>query len=332
MKAEGFRLILEEILNFQSVPGFGELNVSLENCRKVLDTENSDIRPRDREGRPGGLILLSDKPALLVPDLHARRNFLGKILNWTPPGFSLTVLELLENQEIQLVCLGDGFHSEARGRDRWFRAWDEYQGGFKRRDAMEAEMTEGLGVMMLVMELKATFPENFHFLKGNHENIANESLGGNRPFRKITSEGEMVLFWFQKVYPSETFQNYYHFEKSLPLFALGDRFCALHCEPARHHSRNKIINARFHSGLVYDLNWTGNGEARKNSVALYLEEYFPGDESSLIYGGHRPVSGYYALRAGDRFVQFHNPDLYIVAMPHRYFSGESTNYGITEVR
>ena len=274
-----------------------------------MEGEDPEIRPLDSAGKPGGLVILKALPTVVIPDLHARTAYLPALLEWVPPGFSLSIKNALEEGRVQVVCLGDGFHSEARGWKRWTAALREYSGGYQKHRAIDAEMNESLGLMEQVMELKTLFPGHFHFLKGNHENVANEFSRENRPFRKFVSEGAMVADWFEKFMDRKVFQDYYRFEKLLPAFALGNRFCAVHAEPRRHHPRGSLIEATQRREVIFDLTWTANDEAEEGSVVSYLEEYFPGDSKALMFGGHRPVRGRFNRRAAGRYIQIHNPDL-----------------------
>ncbi|NQU63194.1 MAG: hypothetical protein HQ517_02760, partial [SAR324 cluster bacterium] len=138
----------------------------LEKAITTLENESVKWRPEDRGGQSGGFILLSpDVPTLVVPDLHGRSDYLPDLLS-----FKLndkTVYELLKVGRIQIVCVGDGMHSEKRGKARWQIAFSEYKNNFEDCPAMTAEMTENFQTMAMVMKLKSTFPEYFHFLKGN---------------------------------------------------------------------------------------------------------------------------------------------------------------------
>ncbi len=295
----------------KNVPHSRELEASLERVIHILNTENPDLRPWDSDHVPGGLLLLSSLPTIIVPDLHARIGYLRSLLNWRPPGGKNTVYQGLAMGELQVICVGDGFHSEAMGIRRWRTALEEFTYGFRRHKAMDEEMVKSLGVMMMVMELKAAFPRYFHFLKGNHENVANEDSADNRPFGKFVYEGAMVTAWFHKFMGEETFRKYYEFEKRLPVFAVGNRFCMTHAEPRKHYTQKELIEAMIHREIVYDLTWTANGEAEENSVSGYLEEYFPSDPHARMFGGHRPVRDHFEVRASGRYLQIHNPDRYI---------------------
>jgi len=286
------------------------IEACLDSVIPALSTESPFIRPPDRKGNPGGLVLLYPAPTIVVPDLHARTGYLLSLMQWEPPGMRKTVFEALSEGELQVVCVGDGFHAEARAIRRWQKAFDEFSGEFHTHKAMDEEMRESIGVMLMVMELKTAFPDFFHFLKGNHENIANENLDENRSFGKFVYEGAMVKLWFKKFISSSVFKKYYLFEKMLPGFAVGDRFCVTHAEPRRYHPRGELVNALINRKVLYDLTWTGNDEAETGSVQSYLNEYFPYYPQAIMFGGHRPVTGQYHLRAEGKYVQIHNPEIY----------------------
>ena len=223
-----------------TVPDSQVLSAVLDAARKSLSEEDPGLRPRDSAGRPGGLILL--KPGITtvaVPDLHARTDYMASLVDMSVAGEPL--LQGLLAGRLQVVCVGDGLHSEARGADRWRRAWEEYEEGFRRHEAMDEEMREGLSLMAMVMMLKTAAPDGFHFLKGNHENIANDWAGGNRPFGKYAWEGRMVKDWFLTFLGEDMLLRWADFEASLPLLAVGDHFLISHAEPRRVYGREDLI-------------------------------------------------------------------------------------------
>ena len=134
----------------------------LEEVTRVLDQEDPEYRPRDDKNRPGGLIYLKDLPTIVIPDLHGRMDFILRVLNYTPG--EVPVFQLLQRGQVQVVCVGDGFHGEARAAERWKRAFKEFVGHYRKHRAMDEEMRESLGLMEMVMRLKVAFPEYFHFL------------------------------------------------------------------------------------------------------------------------------------------------------------------------
>ena len=190
------RRLHRDVLDFSGFPELltcGDFFHLLSQVVTVLEHEDASWRPEDSCGRPGGLVDLVSQvpqlPTIIVPDLHSRWQFFQEILNFIPdfPGDTwdsfdgtASVAELLAQGKVNVVCVGDGLHSELH-RERWHHALAEYEGGQVLGGALEAEMTEGLFLMELVMRCKVAFPRNFHFLKGNHENITNQWAGGDRP-------------------------------------------------------------------------------------------------------------------------------------------------------
>ena len=277
----------------------------------VLENEPEDLRPRDRLGRTGGLLnLRPDIETLLVPDLHGRNDFLLTILlaeEWD-------ALARMQEGRLQVVCVGDGFHGEARAYRRWQQAYSEWQTGWQQHSAMDEEMVESLGVMEAVMRVKLAAPGFFHFLKGNHENIANELGGGNYPFIKFVEEGEMVASYVRHFLGAEFLDAYYRFEKNFPLVAAGSSFVVSHAEPSRPFGRDEIIEYRDREDVVAGLTWTDNDRARRGSVAEMLATLLGSERAAGAYyfGGHRPVDGLFHARAGGRYIQFHNPGRQVV--------------------
>jgi len=282
---------------------------------EALENESPRSRPPDDSGRPGGLVYLDPRlPTVVVPDLHARMDFFLAVLGHEVKEGS-RALDLLETGEIQVVCLGDGVHAEGRAAQRWQAALAEFMEDFRSHGNMDEEMRESLGVMEMVMEVKRAYPTRFHFLKGNHENITNESGGGNLPFRKFAMEGIMVLSYMRQFYGSLVLGQYARMEKELPLLAIGHGFLLSHAEPAQFFSPQRVIDYRNDPEVVAGLTWTDNDEAEEGSVESMLE-YYLGEQASqtgFYLGGHRPAVGSYRLRAGGKYVQIHDPEKFVIA-------------------
>jgi hypothetical protein len=299
------------------LPEASELAAVVEAARAALEAEGPSLRPRDLSGRPGGIVELPALPTVLVPDLHARPGFIASVLEWTPPGLSGPLSSLLGAGEACLVCLGDVFHSETgKARRRWAAAFREYLTFWSSRDSMDEEMGFSLAAALIVLEAKAAYPGYFHYLKGNHDNIADEEGRGDHSFYKFAAEGEMVASWFRATYGDELLGSYRELELDLPLVALGPHFAASHGEPAFALTRTDVIEYRSRPDVVEALIWTANDEAEGGSVALSLEALLGPERADLAlwFAGHRPVEGRYALRAGGRFVQFHDPGAERVAL------------------
>jgi hypothetical protein len=303
-------LRMAELTRSKKVPSSDKIISALEEVKKVMDSENPLIRPNGKGGAPGGLILLKDLPLIIVPDLHARVDYMKALANWTPPGMDMPVLSLLESGKIQVVCVGDGFHSEGAKQKRWMQAYKEYTGRFDKHKAMDSEMRDSLTLMLLVMDWKIHYPDLFHFLKGNHENIMNENSRDNRSFAKFAAEGEMVKLWSRQFLGEKVLSRYYDFEKFLPIMAVGNQCCITHAEPRNYYTREEIINCYSRRKIIFDFTWTDNGESKKGVVASYLNEYFPDLPEGRMYGGHRPVRELYQLRNNGKYVQIHNPNSY----------------------
>jgi hypothetical protein len=251
----------------------------------------------------------------VVPDLHARMELVLAVLAEKDEQ-DLSAADRLAAGQLQVLFLGDGFHAEGRAVARWQAALEEFKGGYRKHGNMDAEMRESLGVMEMVMTLKRHFPDHLHFLKGNHENIANEQGEGNYPFLKFANEGLMVRIYMEHFYGEEILKVYSELEKSFPLLAVGCNFLASHAEPAWFIPKQEVIEYRRQPQVVYGLTWTDNEEAEPGSVEQMLEHYLGAEAAATAFhlGGHRPVRGSYNLRSDGRYVQIHDPDRYVVAV------------------
>jgi len=316
---------IEEIRARERLPDPARYSELLETAISFLEAESPGMRPGDASGLSGGLVRLKGEiPTLILPDLHGRRDFFSRAMNASLSGEG-TVLEQMRANTIQVLCLGDGIHTECGTRARWLDAFTEYRSLFKKHGSMDSEMVENLSLMEMVLRCKTAFPENFHFLKGNHENILNEEGNGNHAFMKIAYEGDMVRAWTEKFYGQAFLELYARFERSLPLFAIGNGFLASHAEPDEPYAEDDIINARLRPEVILGLTWTNNGEAAEGSVRIMLERFLGSAEGTVYFGGHRPVAGRYALRADGRYVQMHNPQKRIIALsvPGKPFDPET---------
>lgn len=344
---------LIEIARRGGLPDQKAYTALIQRAREVLKSEDPLYRPRDERDRPGGLIRLNDRPTLIVPDLHARPWFLLHVLAHRPvlhrsePVLDTTdndtdgahtdsgteaeaqkptepenggaaerptVGELLQRGEIQMICVGDGFHAESRAAQRWKQAFKEFSTKFRKHTAMDEEMRESLGLMEIVMKLKIMRPDSFHFLKGNHENIMNEEGRGNHPFRKFAYEGEMVKEWVLKFYGEEFISEFAEMEHEFPLVAVDGTFMVSHAEPQRFFTHEEVIRYREYDDVVLGLTWTPNDGAEEGSVEQMISEYCSHPDAARYFGGHRPVQGSYNLRAGDKYIQLHNPGTYSFAL------------------
>ncbi|MDR2897542.1 MAG: metallophosphoesterase [Spirochaetaceae bacterium] len=280
----------------------------------IMRHEPLKLRPLDRKGLSGGLLLFTEGiPTVIVPDLHGRREFFLAILEYPLcPGKIL--LDALADGTARLLCLGDAFHGEGRAQERWEQSYTEFLNGNPVSPPMMEEMAENFALMEMILRCKCAFPQYVHFLKGNHENILNEEGDGNHPFRKYAEEGIMVRDFVVRQYGQRFLKTYARLEKSFPFCAVGERFIASHAEPARFYSKIELVNTRLLPQVALGLTWTDNGAAAAGSVAEMLAEYLPSVPDAQYFGGHRPVTGAFSLRAENMFVQIHNPRSQAVAV------------------
>lgn len=311
---------LEDIYNLDFLPPEDVLMEILDEATTVLENEDSGYRPYAESGVPGGLLDFSNNelPVIIVPDLHARPEFLHGLMSFQINGES--VLSLLENNKCIVICVGDGIHTETLdfGYERWKKCYAEWLQGNPSGENMKAEMLDSIRTMLFVLVLKIAFPNYFHFLKGNHENITNSEGGGDHAFHKYFMEGEQVRDFVLDYYSEGTLHLISCFEHALPICAIFKDFGVSHGEPERCYHRKEVINARGNEDLILGFTWTGNGEAWKNSVQDLYRELTSGaewdGEHVIWFGGHRPVEGKYNLRQNGAFLQLHNPNQFNVAV------------------
>ena len=303
----------EECLALQELPSYEFINSLVKKVCSVLVNEPFSYRPVNCVGQPGSLLKLYEEdkrclPVVIVPDIHARPDFIKNILDCTLPQLKLTVKEALEQNKIDVVCVGDAVHTELSSM-RWKLISAEFEEGNFTGHYMQDEMIVTLSTLCALMSLKISFPENFHFLKGNHENILNSNFGGDYAFYKYADEGEMVKRFIQEYYDEKLLNLIAQYENLLPLMAYGKNYVVSHAEPADFYTTEQLVDARFEDSVVEGLIWTRNGQVKKSTVVPILNELLgkKAARKALYFSGHRPVKENYALRQNGKLVQIHNP-------------------------
>ncbi|HCA19278.1 MAG TPA: hypothetical protein DEO40_01200 [Treponema sp.] len=306
------------LCSLQSLPKEDQLIEIVNRTVNTLEHEAKDYRPKAKNSHPGGLLDLTGRKndIVIVPDLHARPTFISNLLASNVTGEDL--LSAMNEDRCTVICVGDGVHTETRGGcyERWIAAYEKWNRGEICSHEMCFEIKDCMATMLSVMELKNAFPENFHFLKGNHENIQNEYGGGDYPFCKFAQEGQMVRDFMQEVYSEATLHVIRCFERALPIVAVC-RYCVVsHGEPSITYSKNEIINYHDNPEVIYGFTWTDNGEAKEGSVPETFKILNRREKKCLWFGGHRSVPGKYLLRQNGTYVQIHNPYAMNVAVVH----------------
>ena len=325
------------------LPFYDDFFTLLNEASEVLENEKTDAagyRPAASDGGAGGLLDFhkDELPLVVVPDFHARPYFLQNILDYKIFD-DATVFEAISAGRLRLLCVGDILHTERGTRERWMAAEAEFNNEIFTGPAMSSEMQEGLSLWCALMELKKNFPERVHILKGNHENILNETGGGDFSFRKLADEGEMCRCFVQEYYGDDILYLMNCIERSLPLYFFGKRCCVSHAEPIRAFTRQELIDARMYPGVVKGLIWTNNGEADEESASGTVSNLFMSlksegktdvPEGYVSLGGHRPVTGNYKLLQNGAYIQIHNPGKQniVFVRPERSINIESDILGV----
>ena len=322
-------LAMEELPSYESI-----FSLTQKVC-ELLEGEafyKKSYRPLNCMNEGGSLLELYKEnqrqlPAIIVPDIHARPNFILNILNYELPkkfcgcredGKKYKVYQALQKKLVDLICVGDGVHTELYAA-RWELIALEFAKGEHTGFYMKQEMILNLATFCALLKLKADFPQNFHFLKGNHENILNCNFGGDYSFYKYADEGEMFKQFMLAQYDEKLVNLIAKYENLLPLVAAGKNYVVSHAEPTAPFTREQIIDARFDEEVVAGLIWTKNGQVKEPTAAEIMKNLLgkKNAKKALYFAGHRPVKENYALRQNGDFVQLHNPRKQNIALIYK---------------
>lgn len=327
---------VKSFLSASSLPDYTSLFELTSQITNVYDNELTRYRDAGEDTMPGSLLDFQGDslPLIVVPDLHARPRFISNLIDYIlPESFipeykkyadengNITVFQALEQKLIRIVCVGDILHTERSTRIRWEEAFYGYNHNNVTCSAMCQEMSDGLALFCGLLKLKESFPDNFHILKGNHENITNRTGGGDFAFVKYVDEGKMVMEFIRAFYGDDILYLISYIEQALPLVCVTDTVVISHAEPRTAFSRYQLVNAHLYDDVVSALTWTDNNQAEDGSVAgiikaLAASQSFCLDKYRYI-AGHRPVSGKYKLWQNGLFVQIHNPAEQNVALVYK---------------
>jgi len=200
-----------------------EATATLKQVNTLL--RNETCRPQDALGNPGGVLELPDNiTPILVGDLHARIDNLLTVLNEN------AFLDSLEKGTAALIILGDAVHPEEPGK-------------------LE-DMDSSLLMMDLIFRLKLQFPEQVHYLIGNHDSFLHEIM------KKGVPQG---LLWEKQVLSSrgEAYKTELElFYQLSPLLILSKDFIACHAGPARRKiSRQILVEIHQFPDIIHDMTW-----------------------------------------------------------------------------
>ena len=106
---------VEACLAMQELPSYDFVFSLAKKVCSVLSAESDLYRPKNCVGEPGALLELNkDLPAIIIPDIHARPDFVRNILNCeiTIQKTKLLVKEALKQKLVNVICVGDAVHTE----------------------------------------------------------------------------------------------------------------------------------------------------------------------------------------------------------------------------
>lgn len=245
--------------------------------------------------RRRGLVLLDPAlPTVVIPDVHARTEFLSSVLAQKDEVSGQAFGTLLRDRKIQVVLVGDGMHAEGRAEMRWTEAEKNPNGR-----AMREEIGESLGTMKQIMDFKTAYPDNFHYLKGNHDNIRNHRRGGDHPVAKYSEvgEGNLVKRYLTAHFGRDFVTRYAAFERQLPIMAVGGNFVVSHSGPKRALPREAI--AARAGKAVENFTWTDLTRNSQREAKVVAKQLALLDKDGGFYvAGHRPTGARLERRQG----------------------------------
>lgn len=312
-----YRKIIKTLTS-NTPPSYETFFSALVSATDILDNEITSYRQRNEIENAGSLLDFTqdkDLPLIIIPDIHARTDFIKNILNYTiTPELNFikiskptSIYQALKKNKLRVICVGDALHTEVNTIDRWKNIQIEFSKNIFTGPAVTSEARDCFNTLFALLLLKISFPNNFHFLKGNHENIYNTTGDGDYSFRKIADEGNTIKKFVQHYYGEDILYLISYYEKSLPLISITNQCVISHAEPRTYYTKNELINAKQNPQIIEDLTWTNNDEAEEKSVKKMIENLLGTNSKAIYFAGHRPVKENYKILQDGLFYQIHNP-------------------------
>ncbi|SRR6056297_207661 len=218
-------------------------------------------------GHPGGLIDLSkdNKAAIIIGDLHGAVDNLRKIVNHEEN------LELLKQDKLRIILVGDGVHNDQTGQMK--------------------EMDSSIEVMEEVFHLINTYKEKILYLRGNHDTF-DEYLA-----KSAIKQGLEFRLKVEETWGEEFVEAIEEFFEALPMFIIGQGYVITHAGPVRHGcSRQELIDIEDNPDYYRQLMWNRLHEFRGTPS---LKEYDERDIKAMLEKLHLPTD--------TPFIVGHNP-------------------------
>jgi hypothetical protein len=221
----------------------------------------------DRDGLPGGLVMLSGKKRpIIIGDLHTNRENLAFILDHE------TNRADLESGKACCILLGDALHDDRTGYMK--------------------EMRSSLEILEDVFRLTLQYPGDVYYIRGNHdtfdERLRKSSIAQGLELKKLmmAEKGEAYTSAVDR------------FFSSLPVFIIGNGFVITHAGPPRGGIvRDELINIKDFPEKLHQLMWTRVNEFHGNpslkeygekDIRLALDLLDVPPETHFIVG-HNPI-------------------------------------------
>lgn len=265
-----------------------------ESClRKAAADKQPIIDGRDNKGH-----------FLIVPDVHARVDFVKKVFEtYSPKGWTI-------------IFLGDIFHAEGAKANRWFAADVAYENmnNLKLTEIMESEVLESFNSLHMILENQLEFPDKVHVLRGNHDDTKCAQFSDYGKYCK-NFESRIFRKSIELKFGKKFLENYlYPYEEVIPYLYLGPNFLASHTVPSLIFQKH---NVKFNDLNTFEqFCWTDNvwGVDIKKKTFNQNVEY-------LNYGAnwwfieHRPVTHPTDLvreQLEGKLVQINHPNKWVV--------------------
>jgi len=253
---------------------------------KVSGNYVRKFRPLDKRGKPGGLIQLPKKGMLyIVADIQANVDNFLKVFKDNPK-----LINELSKGKSHLVITGDLIHSPS----------------------IEQESTTQLDLLETAMLLKAKFPDNFHFLLGNHclgEILGNEMLLYKKGKLSEQQYFEKLIKEKYKDNYKKVHEGYVDFLKHLPLVVRTENGIIvshtgpIHCWNIKDMNAGieKFINI-FLGGYgrnnkeLYQMLWSRFGDSYVEEGRGHdnedIKRFLSAMNAKVMVVGHTPARGY----------------------------------------
>ncbi len=218
---------------YQTLDGGGALLSSIvpfENAREISRLEACISAVKTGAFQKGNMIDLRNIPPgkeiILVGDLHARLDNLGKIFEHKDPQTGKSVHEKIRDREAVLILLGDVIHNDPP-------LTDDIEAGAKHL----ASMDDSLEIMKKVMDLKTLYPDSVYYVLGNHDDPFTTCIRGGIDQSKIYRET------IRSRYSERYLDLYRELIRASPVMVIAGGLVATHAAPIRKLSLEEIVAA-----------------------------------------------------------------------------------------